>query len=496
MMISTTKGAIRFAGASSIFLLVSGIGYTQNTSKNVTYADSSGASVSVAGYAGSSGRTPFWIQSNQFGTIPKTGPAAVISGEVSYFKPLGSTSGHWRVGVGAEATAFISDQNKILLPQAHATLRYKNWELFAGRKKQWVGLADSTLGTGSYAWSTNALPIPKMQLGTIGFVPVPFTKGWISFQGFYSDGWFERERPVTPGLRLHQKSLYGRIGKPHSKLKLYGGFNHQVQWSGKSDFNTIDGEMPKGFKNYLNVIFGTRGAENASHFDETNRVGNHLGSIDLAMEIETEPVQILIYRQHIYEDGSLFWLNNIADGLNGVRFKRKKAGRSNFEINTILLEYLHTKSQGGPDADDNLPGWKRGKDDYFNNGQVRDGWSYSDRTIGTPFITPTSDTRWNWPNYANFFTSNNRVAVMHVGVEGTLLRQVSWLGKFSYARNFGVYDSPFEGSPAQFSALLSLQTQPGFVKNTVLKVMLATDLGDLYPRNYGAGISVTRLFSY
>ncbi|KQS26658.1 hypothetical protein [Dyadobacter sp. Leaf189] len=55
-------------------------------------------------------------------------------------------------------------------PQAHATLRFRNWELFAGRKKRWIGLADSTLGTGSYAWSTNALPIPKVHLGTTKFV--------------------------------------------------------------------------------------------------------------------------------------------------------------------------------------------------------------------------------------------------------------------------------------------------------------------------------------
>ena len=30
------------------------------------------------------------------------------------------------------------------------------------------------------------------------------------------------------GTYLHQKSLYGRFGKPEWKLKLYGGFNHQV----------------------------------------------------------------------------------------------------------------------------------------------------------------------------------------------------------------------------------------------------------------------------
>ena len=35
---------------------------------------------------------------------------------------------------------------------------------------------------------------------------------------------------LLPGTYLHQKSLYGRFGKPGWKLKLYGGFNHQVLW--------------------------------------------------------------------------------------------------------------------------------------------------------------------------------------------------------------------------------------------------------------------------
>ena len=35
---------------------------------------------------------------------------------------------------------------------------------------------------------------------------------------------------------LHQKSLYGRFGKPEWKLKLYGGFNHQVLWGNEKKY--------------------------------------------------------------------------------------------------------------------------------------------------------------------------------------------------------------------------------------------------------------------
>ena len=35
---------------------------------------------------------------------------------------------------------------------------------------------------------------------------------------------------------LHQKSLYGRFGKPDWKWKLYGGFNHQVFWGSEKKY--------------------------------------------------------------------------------------------------------------------------------------------------------------------------------------------------------------------------------------------------------------------
>ena len=149
------------------------------------------------------------------------------------------------------------------------------------------------------------------------------------------------------------------------------------------------------------------------------------------------------------------------------------------------MEFLYTKSQGGSEADENNPSWMRGKDDYFNNGQVRDGWSYLGRGIGTPFISPTSETSWKWPNYSNYFTSNNRVSVFHLGLNGTLLQDISWAGKFSYSSNSGAYDNPFIGTPTQFSGLISLQKKLKLMGGIYSKLSLAADVGNLYPHTYG-----------
>jgi hypothetical protein len=454
--------------------------YSQNESKDslANYAE-------LAWFSSSTDRTPFWLQTNQFGIVPRTSPSGTIRlGLEQYFNMFEEPTNPWKIGFAAEGVANFSNEKKILFPQLHGALRYKNWELFVGRKKQWVGLADSTLGTGSYAWSTNAMPIPKIQLGTRGYVSVPFTKGWVSFNGFYSDGIMDKNRPVTTELKLHQKQLYIRIGRAGSKLRLYGGFNHQVEWGGKTSYNTANNQMPRGFKNYINVVTGKAHTNTPTVFDSTGRVGNHLGSIDLAMELDLYEMSIFVYRQSLYEDGSLIWLGNIKDGLNGVRFRRKHDYGDIFEIDELVLEVLYTKNQGGPVAD-----WasrtNRGKDDYFNNAQVRDGWSYYDRTIGTPFIPPTSDTKWKWPIYGNMFTSNNRVSVFHAGLKGTLLGQVQWTGKFSVSSNAGTYDIPFETYPKQFSGLLALQTRINFLGGVLVKGSVALDAGDLYPKSFG-----------
>ncbi|TKT92956.1 capsule assembly Wzi family protein [Dyadobacter frigoris] len=464
-----------------------------------TYSDSTVNYIEIGAFGGSGSRTPFWMQANQFGTIPKSSPAATLRSGFEKYIRFGSHKNRaknvWRAGFGIEAVGNLTESSKLLFPQLHATLRFKNWEIFAGRKKQWVGLADSTLGTGSYAWSGNAMPIPKIQIGTIGFVNVPFTQGWLSFNAFYSDGFFENNRPVTSGLKLHQKALYLKIGNKYSRLKLLGGFNHQVQWGGKSPYYTKDGKLPDGFKNYINVITGQRYflGDDLTEFDYNNRIGNHLGSIDLGIQYIGHEYSWFIYRQNIYEDGSLSKLLNIADGLNGISIRKNNSYGANFEVSAIVVEFLFTKSQGGSvwDLETVL-----GRDNYFNNGQIRDGWSYFDRTIGTPFITPTSDTNWKWPGYSDSFTSNNRVSVFHFGFSGTFLQKIQWSSKLSYSSNIGTYDEPFLKKPSQFSGIFSVGLSLDRSGNTAIKASYALDIGQLYPNAKAFGLSLRRDFGF
>jgi len=112
-----------------------------------------------------------------------------------------------------------------------------------------------------------------------------------------------------------------------------------------------------------------------------------------------------------------------------------------FRVHSQLrLEYLNTFSQGGGEFinEDNR---RRGRDDYFNHGQYRDGWSYLGRTIGTPFIAPQTDLRSNLPLFT--YVNNNRIRVVHLGLSGQLVDQLTFLLKTSYSRNAGTYQEPF-----------------------------------------------------
>jgi hypothetical protein len=497
LMKKNILGLICFAALIPVFETL-GQGAAES---RVNDQDSTEIFMEISSLVSTTGKVPFWLQANQFGIAPTHAPSFGIHGLVKQYWPVPfSENKNWRWGATAEIVANVNAKSGFLFPQLHGSLRYKNWELFIGRKKQWIGLADSTLGSGSYSWSTNALPIPKIQIGTTRFVDVPGTKGWVSFLGFYSEGVFESKRPITRNLKLHQKMLYLRVGRASSRLKLYGGFNHQVQWGGTSPYQTLNGKMPRGLKNYFRVVTGKPGdaSEVVNEFDNGNRVGNHLGTIDLAMEVETYNHSFFLYRQNIYEDGTLYALTNIEDGLNGLRIKRKNTYGATIEITEAIFEFLFTKSQGGGEFDFGDHAIKRGdfgRDNYFNNAQIRDGWSYDNRTIGTPFITPSSATEAKWGRYGDSFTSNNRVSVLHMGLKGLFLGSINWYTKLSYSTNIGTYDLPFAKTVKQFSGILSLQYHTRFLGGVLCRGSVGVDLGELYRPVTGINLGVRKIFS-
>jgi len=461
---------------------------------------------------GTSTRTPFWLRANQYGIVPSTLPYGTFrtGAQMDYrsrplstpIKPRLKDTFGW--GYGAEVVVNSGPTNtRIVLPEAYVKGRLGPFELMAGRRREVIGLADSTIGSGSYVWSGNALPLPKIQVSIPEYTPIGFTKGILAIRGQFAHGWFESAGFVQHSL-LHQKSLYGRLGKPTWPVRFYAGINHQAQWGGttRQDLPELfvkNGVFPSRLKDYMYVVTGQSlgyfslvDTTYYSKFDRENRIGNHMGTIDLGMEIGNRRYSVFLYRQSIYEDGSLFYLINIQDGLNGIRFRNLRPSSSVFQIRDVVVEYLHTMSQGGGTFQDLAK--MRGKDNYFNHGQYRDGWSYYGRTLGTPFIPPASDTRPNLPPYG--FTNNNRVRALHLGVSGGMPGGGSFALKASVSDNFGTYDNPFPPNTRQLSSALTVSQPISYRRDWIATATIAHDQGDLYPQSTAIYAGVRKTWEY
>lgn len=462
-------------------------------------------SAELGGWAATGQRTPFWLRANQWGRVPLETPAATGRLAVTLdYRPADTTRGFSRKkhpfdwGFGAEGVVNAQPGGaRGLLPQAYAKVRFRGLELWAGRRYEFFTLGDSALTTGAYAWSGNGLPVPKVQLGLPDYVPLGFLKNFVALRGFYAHGWFNA--PYIQGAYLHQKALYGRFGRPEGRLNVQLGLNHQVLWGGRADYLrsstlAVNGQLPHALTDYLRgVVLGKIPPvfrnDRFTNFDGENRIGNHLGSLDFALEVRLNRGRLLAYHQHPYEDMTGLLLRNAPDGLYGLRWRPARPTGNVFALNAVLVEWLYTKFQAGSTFD--LPGSRfKGGDNYFNHSQYVQGWSYFGRALGTPFLSLQTDLRPELQRGP--FFANNRVAVYHVGLEGRVKNRGLLLTKLSYSRNFGTYSQPFEGEIRQFSGLLRLEWPVGWLGGTTLAAHLAHDGGGLLPSSTGTYLSLRK----
>ncbi len=385
--------------------------------------------------ASDSQSTPFWMRSLQYGSVPIENPG--IGVRLGMHRMYQREKRYdWKYGV--EVNAWGGQQSAIFLTEAYVSGRRGGWELWAGRKKEIYGLGDTTLTSGFYAWSGNALPMPKIQLGTPGYLNL--LNKWIGLKMTYAHGWFDNRGPLE-NVMLHQKSLYGRIGKPDSRLNLFGGLNHQVQWGG----NRI---VPLATKRAINVYPSSLNAyfyvvtvlknknwvavdPNTTSDDTDNQYGNHLGSIDIAAAYNTNWGGVLLYRQTAYEQGAVFNLTPADDGLTGLSLRLD----GQHFIEGVLIEHLYTGNQGLyrswiAKLFNTVDTHNGEKIEYMYNGARSTGWWYQADEIGTPLIMRDTKTLLG----GNQFTYN-AVNVIYLGIRGHISDEIDWVFRGSRSTN-------------------------------------------------------------
>lgn len=462
-------------------------------------------SVELGGFYSINNKIPFWLRSNQFGALPNTDNTVLFRQHIQSKKD--TSKANFKGEYGFDMALFVGSQAKIVIPEAYYKLYYKKFALTAGRKRQVHGFVDSTLSSGSITWSGNSLPLPEIQLSVPEYTKVLFP--FLSFKGHFSHAWFGNQTSVK-GYYLHQKSLYGRIGRPNSKIKLYGGVLHHAQWGGIPkygipDWDTryVNGKFPTGWYVYRNILLPFSNPSNdslvnpnTSPYDYENRYGNHLGQIDMGGELTLKKARMLFYKQIIFETGQTFSsLTNIDDGLYGISITSLNPES---KVNKLVLEFVHTTNQGLYRSGLlRLIGFEgkhygRNQNFYFNHGQYYEGWSYNGLTIGSPFLIPNPDIRYeNKDNgLIQLYANNNNIKAGYIGMTNKL-NTIRLESRLSLSRNFGTGNNPLKADQFSFATKAAI---PAPKLKGIINVGVGIEQGDLIYDNYGAFVSFKKIW--
>ena len=416
---------------------------------------------------------PFWLIANQYGSVPDSDYGLL---NTSVFKTFDTPDTLFDISYKANVTGFIAQENKLLLNELYLGVRFKNILLDIGAKNDAIAWHNLSSSNGSIIKSNNARAMPGVTIKTNNYVTLPFAKSWLQVKGNFAHYFMDDTRFVD-NTNLHHKSLHIKTSLS-PVFEIIAGLDHYAQWGGTSP---QFGPQPSSFKDYIKVVFGAEGGDNATANDQFNALGNHIGAYILQFNYQGQKANYNFYYSHPFEDTSGREMTNWQDGLYGVfiDFKKQKAA-----ITHLLAEFTYTKNMS------NIPVSISGADNYFNNGIYKSGWTYHGNTIGSPYFTPE-------PVDANDITNgvivgDNRFAAFNLGANG----YVKWLPykiMLSHTTYYGWFNQEYEQYPVQISGILDIVIpQDKFNLPFDVAACFAFDAGSYKPKNFGAFLSITK----
>ena len=400
-------------------------------------------------------QNPFWFYSNELGMVsPETQALGVLDGH--YKRLLGE---NFDLEVGGSLFFDYSDEadTKIRGNEYHASLGWKVFRFTAGARARPEKMLGISSVNGDILWSNNARAIPGMELYTIA----PFwLTSWLGLEGGLSHYWLNDDRYVQNPY-LHYKFLTLNFQLSERSLLKFG-LHHYAQWGGESP---AIGELPNSFSDFVKVFFSAAGDQDSDLGEQQNVLGNQLGSWRIKYRYALEAGAISVYFQNLFDNTSGLEFNNFPDGVWGAFWELSESSI----IKGVLYEYVQTT-------------WLRDNgngtgDNYFNNFIYRSGWTYFNRVIGLPFITPASE----FPGMIN-----NRITSHHLGVRAQVSNlDIRFMG--SYTKNAGLTRIPYD--PIENVFYTQLQLQYPLWEYAQVGLQLGADLSDVNGENIGVGLS-------
>lgn len=476
------------------------------------------AEVELQAIGTSNHAVPFWFRANQGGSIPNSGYSSSFIGKFGKNYTKEKKKMDWMFAFEGRSNA--SKNPKLLLIEAFAAVKKGAFQIKAGRAKDQTGLlGDSSLSSGSFAISGNALGIPKLEISIPDYTPLPFLGNFISIKGNFAHGWIGTisvsdtigayhgttipipSKSSKAKTFLHQKSLYLKLGYPSWRLKLMGGFSHQVFWG---DERKVYG--PNFSLSSLETFFYVATGKTYGNSNDipNSKIGNQLGSIDGGVSYDFDALNVTMFRQNFYDVGALSRLANIRDGLTGLAITNTKEIKRDIFLKRLVVEFFYSKNQAGEV-------WSKatnsGDEDYYNNYYYPQGWSYRGLNLGNPLITRKDDAKEGQASDPHNEFINNRVKALHFGLEASI-KTYDVRYKFTYSRNYGTFSTsttgrstgserfpPIYGIFTPVSQLSNyLEISRTFKGGITAGTAIALDNGRLLSNSHGAILKLSKSF--
>jgi hypothetical protein len=442
-------------------------------------SDSVQYQVEMKGIASTGTKSPFWIQNNQYGTVPFDPNSLTIFAKLQ--KEKSDSNRLFDYNFVSSAYINIASNTSAILHELYLNGRFWIFNASVGMREESYGNQDETLSGGGLLFSKNARPMPKIFVGIEDFTPLFFKNKLIEIKGGVSHGWFT-DQIYTKDLLLHHKYATVRIGGTKSPVHVQYSLDHAAQWGG-----IVPGfsAQPTGIKDFINVFLARSGSSSSTLFEQINVGGNHIISQSTKIELSISDYTINSYWQNISEDKPIriMWKAvNIADGLWGLSIENKKLPF----FQKFLYEYLNTTDQTGPyhDIDGIIYG---GNDNYYNNYLYQNGWTNYGRTIGSPFITSPV-----YNKNKEVYILNNRVQVHHIGMQGTF-KGYNYKVIGSFTKNYGnYYFYPNEQLFTSTNILFDFNKHFKNFGGIDAGILVAADLGSMYSKNLGIMIKLSK----
>ena len=486
--ISTTASAILLSSFFffSLFLIPGGTVQAQQRTLNFE------AGTKVLG--ASDGELPFYLYTKELGTID---PQSTNS--LSYFSAQSRLYERDDFYIAGDITAVgrLSEDNSIHLPIYQFSVNWHDFQFDAGRFARPVTLNKQNLTTGSMIESDNAIPFNRIMISNPVYKSVPFTNGVVEYKGMFSHGWLSDER-FTKDVFIHQKDLFARVNL--DKFTLHGGLSHNVMWGGQ---NERFGQLPATFNDFIKVVTGDAGGNDAPSTEQQNRLGNTLLYFVFGLDYQFDEFELSLTRSFLKEDTGSKDTRSPWDGIFGVNFDFQEKPFAGI-IDHVLYEYYNTIRMQSKDEE------ARGRGNFYNNGVYRTGWTSRGMVIGSS-LAFFDEERGK--------VTNNMIIGHHLAFQGHITNRLEFITKATYTRNYGNFtdhrnDVPFDGvsdpqarkfffersnfREDQYSVLLGTSYALSGENRWLINTSVSWDIGELYSNNVGfsLGIQWNNIFNY